>query len=160
VAAPAEQPSSTWLDAVETWRQAERARAAVLRRPAVVPVDPYTRALWQAAPRYRHIREEATQRLGLAPPVARKRTPRSPKDTAGPPGGRLQPGEDHPSARLTEDAVRSIRRRHAAGEGRAVLAQEYGVSPRSINLIASRRKWQHVTDPPHPLNHPQPPESL
>jgi hypothetical protein len=57
------------------------------------------------------------------------------------------PGEHHAEtdgrAKITEDDVRSIRRRHAAGENRNDLAKECGISCRSVNLIVSRRRWAH-----------------
>lgn len=45
-------------------------------------------------------------------------------------GSTTQPmrGEDNPSCKLTDDQVRQIRRRAAAGEVLAALAREYGVS--------------------------------
>lgn len=47
-------------------------------------------------------------------------------------------------AKITEDDVRSIRRRHAAGENRNVLAKAFGITPRSVNLICARKKWARV----------------
>ena len=51
------------------------------------------------------------------------------------------PGESNPSAKLTEDDVRSIR---ASDEGPTLLAQRYGVSVVSICNVRSRRTWKHV----------------
>jgi hypothetical protein len=48
--------------------------------------------------------------------------------------------------KLTEDDVRSIRRRHAAGEGRNALAERFGVSTRAINRIAARQLRANVPD--------------
>lgn len=53
-------------------------------------------------------------------------------------------GEAHPSARLTESAVRSIRRRHEAGESRAALARELGLHRTTVSKICNRRLWPHV----------------
>lgn len=53
-------------------------------------------------------------------------------------------GVKHHQAKLDEDAVRSIRRQHAAGVPRGTLAKMYGVSPAHINRIASRGTWTHI----------------
>lgn len=53
-------------------------------------------------------------------------------------------GELHPSAKLTEDAVRTIRNRLAAGETSAALAKEFGVSYGLIGHVKCRRNWSHV----------------
>jgi hypothetical protein len=52
-------------------------------------------------------------------------------------------GEDAPMAKLTEEQVREIRRRHAH-ESRAVLAQAFGVHERTIYAIVHRHNWKHV----------------
>lgn len=58
--------------------------------------------------------------------------------------GRSLQGERHHKAKVTDAAVREIRRRVAAGETCRALAPEYGVSPSAIERIASRRAWAHV----------------
>ncbi|MFI4965376.1 MAG: hypothetical protein ACHP9T_08430 [Caulobacterales bacterium] len=73
---------------------------------------------------------------------ARRREPRTPKPDA-PDGHRAGV---HGRAKIGEDDVRSIRRRHAAGENRNDLAQAFGVTPRAVNLIVARRRWPHVAD--------------
>lgn len=62
--------------------------------------------------------------------------------------GRLahQQGEAHGMAKLTDDAVRDIRQRVEAGEVQRRLAEEYGVSPSTINLIVKGRHWTHVAE--------------
>lgn len=54
-------------------------------------------------------------------------------------------GEDHAQVKLTEDRVRSIRARYAAG-GILMreLAEESGVSLTNIHAIIHRRSWKHV----------------
>lgn len=54
-------------------------------------------------------------------------------------------GERNGTARLTEDQVREIRTRYAAG-GVSIpkLSQEFGVSRTQIHSIIHRRKWAHV----------------
>lgn len=54
-------------------------------------------------------------------------------------------------AKLTEDAVREIRRRYAAGRAgtgprvsQQALADEYGVNQSKISLVVRRRTWAHV----------------
>lgn len=53
-------------------------------------------------------------------------------------------GEAHHSAKLTEEQVRSARRRIAAGETHASIATSYGVSTAAISLIAMGRNWKHL----------------
>jgi hypothetical protein len=50
-------------------------------------------------------------------------------------------GTDNASARLTEEDVRAIRRRHADGEGQQRLGAAYGVSWGTIRSITKRRSW-------------------
>lgn len=60
----------------------------------------------------------------------------------GKPGRR---GLDHPNGRLTDDQVREIRRRYAAGGVfQRELAEEYGVSKGHINAVILRRFRSHV----------------
>lgn len=53
-------------------------------------------------------------------------------------------GSRHHAAKLTDDDVRSIRLRRAAGDGPGVLAAEYGVDRVTIWAIAARRQRRHV----------------
>jgi len=55
-------------------------------------------------------------------------------------------GEKHHAAKLTDGAVREIRRARAAGTPLLVLAGRYGVTKSTISRIAARRTWRHVTD--------------
>lgn len=55
-------------------------------------------------------------------------------------------GEAHPNARLTEDDIRAIRRRVAAGEKKILIAAEFGVVPSAITAIIKKRVWTHVED--------------
>jgi hypothetical protein len=57
-------------------------------------------------------------------------------------------GAAHPNARLSEDAVREIRRRRASGVTLAVIAAEFGVSMVLVSLIYRRKAWRHVADEP------------
>ena len=76
-----------------------------------------------------------------APPEARQGRQRAAKVAGG-----AARGEAHPHARLTDDLVRSIRRRRAAGESSAIIAADVSISTRSVNLIVSRQRWGHVPD--------------
>jgi hypothetical protein len=58
--------------------------------------------------------------------------------------GRSLPGEQSPNAKLTDDQVREIRRRRAAGEKVVALGRAYGVTHALISAIALRRVWRHV----------------
>lgn len=53
-------------------------------------------------------------------------------------------GVANPKAKLTEDDVRAIRTRRAAGETCRVLAAEFGVSTPLISYIVKRKQWTHV----------------
>lgn len=54
-------------------------------------------------------------------------------------------GEQRGNARLTDDAVRTIRSRYAAGEGTVRgLATEFKVSPSLIHNVVKGRTWKHV----------------
>lgn len=55
-----------------------------------------------------------------------------------------QPGETNGRAKLTEDDVREIRRRRAAGETLTALAREYRVTHRTIRLAALGETWRHI----------------
>ncbi len=58
---------------------------------------------------------------------------------------RMPRGEKVSTARLTEQQVRDIRRRFAAGEANKLqLAREYGVAPYTIHCILARITWRHV----------------
>lgn len=53
-------------------------------------------------------------------------------------------GERQGAAKLTADAVRTIRQRHAAGESQGALGRAFGVSRGAIQHIVYRDSWQHV----------------
>lgn len=56
-------------------------------------------------------------------------------------------GERHNLAKLTDDDVRAIRRRYAAGGIlQRELAAEYGVSDVAISYLLKGKTWAHVTD--------------
>ncbi len=54
-------------------------------------------------------------------------------------------GENTGNAKLTEKAVRSIRKDLARGESQSSVARRYGVYSTTIWLIAHGRTWTHVT---------------
>jgi len=53
-------------------------------------------------------------------------------------------GENHRMAKLTEDDVRSIRRRRECGETNVSLAKEYGVHSSCISQVTNGPNWRHV----------------
>lgn len=53
-------------------------------------------------------------------------------------------GERQGSSRLTEAAVRTIRRRVAAGETHHAVAVDFGVTGGAILKVARRLTWRHV----------------
>lgn len=59
--------------------------------------------------------------------------------------GAKLPGERHPMAKLTDDKVREIRTKYAAGGiCQRELAEQYGVSTSMIGLITIRKNWIHI----------------
>lgn len=58
--------------------------------------------------------------------------------------GRSPKGTRHGRARLTEDAVRELRKRAAAGEMQRTLAAEFGLSESHLSGILSGRFWAHL----------------
>jgi hypothetical protein len=61
--------------------------------------------------------------------------------------GRAQHGEACYNARLTEQAVRDIRRRYVPKQVTlSMLAREYGVSLSLIQGVIAGRSWKHVAD--------------
>jgi|SRR6185295_1249953 len=58
--------------------------------------------------------------------------------------GTLVHGERHKCSKLKTENVIDIRSRIAAGERKASLAAEYGVSKTLIGYIEKRRAWPHV----------------
>lgn len=55
-------------------------------------------------------------------------------------------GERHGSARLTEEAVRIIRRERTAGALVRDLASRFGVSKRTIYDVSMGQTWSHLND--------------
>lgn len=53
-------------------------------------------------------------------------------------------GESHGNSVLTEDDVRDIRRRFAAGESKQSIGDRYGVTRQNISYIVRRDTWKHV----------------
>jgi HNH endonuclease len=56
----------------------------------------------------------------------------------------LPRGERKPQAKLTEMAVREMRRRHVAGEMVKTLAAEFGVSRPTASKAVAGRTWAHL----------------
>jgi hypothetical protein len=53
-------------------------------------------------------------------------------------------GEKNCHTKLTEDDVRTIRRRAKNGEARSALAREFHLYKSTIRLIVARITWKHV----------------
>ncbi|GMV18565.1 MAG: hypothetical protein AMXMBFR56_67890 [Polyangiaceae bacterium] len=58
--------------------------------------------------------------------------------------GGSMPGEQSPNAKLTEEAIRTIRAGRTAGRSLNTLAREHGVSKKLILRIVQRLAWKHV----------------
>ena len=56
----------------------------------------------------------------------------------------LPRGMEHPNAKLTDDLVRTIRQRYAAGALQRELAAEFGIGQTAIGAIVRRVRWKHV----------------
>lgn len=54
-------------------------------------------------------------------------------------------GEAHPLAKLTEEQVKLIRQRVTKRGQRKAIAEEYGVSVRTIDSIITGKTWKHIT---------------
>jgi hypothetical protein len=61
-------------------------------------------------------------------------------------GRRNNQGMQHPSAKLTDDDVRGIRRERRAGVPGVVVAARYNVSPQVVSAIHKGKAWTHVPD--------------
>lgn len=57
-------------------------------------------------------------------------------------------GVQHVQHKLTDDQVREIRRRVAAGEKQTRIAAEFGVSGQFVGQLAQRKRRAYVTDEP------------
>lgn len=57
---------------------------------------------------------------------------------------RVRRGAANSNARLTEEAVRDIRARAAAGERRQDIATRYNVSIVTVAAVVQRRRWAHI----------------
>lgn len=58
--------------------------------------------------------------------------------------GTLARGEDFPQAKLTDDKVRMLRARNAAGESPKALAKEFGIHKRNVFRVLNRDTWKHI----------------
>ena len=57
---------------------------------------------------------------------------------------RIRRGERHGQAKLTEDQVVEMRKRHAAGESARSLSQVFGVGAKTAWQVVNRTTWKHV----------------
>ena len=53
-------------------------------------------------------------------------------------------GSNHPHAKLTEDAVRDIRKRFSQGDTSSTLGRQYSVTKETILSVVHRKTWRHV----------------
>jgi hypothetical protein len=60
---------------------------------------------------------------------------------------RMAHGARHYRAKLTEAAVRDIRKRRVLGESGHALAREYGITFRTLYSAANGETWRHVPMP-------------
>lgn len=60
--------------------------------------------------------------------------------------GRQIQGTVHHNAKLTDDAVRDIRRLHAAGANISQLSRQFDINRHQIRDVIRRKWWKHVTD--------------
>lgn len=57
---------------------------------------------------------------------------------------RFLKGSEQAFSKVTEDDVRKMRERHAAGETIASLAKDFPISDTAISYIVNRKTWKHV----------------
>ena len=64
-------------------------------------------------------------------------------------GNKRRRGEAHPQAKLTEDAVRTIRAAATRDDypGHSLMGRVYHVSGRCIRQVVGRETWKHVSSP-------------
>lgn len=53
-------------------------------------------------------------------------------------------GSEHGNAKIDEGDVRSIRERCAAGENQHTIADDYGISNKTVSKISRRERWAHI----------------
>jgi len=53
-------------------------------------------------------------------------------------------GERHGRAKLTDEIVKEVRRRHLAGESERILSREFGISRSWLGYIVRREAWTHI----------------
>lgn len=58
--------------------------------------------------------------------------------------GKGPKGTAHASAKLNDELVREMRRRHQEGERVCALAREFGIDDSAASRIISRKRWAHV----------------
>jgi transcriptional regulator len=58
--------------------------------------------------------------------------------------GRTPRGERHSGSKLTDDEVREIRRRLAAGEKQSDIARQFGIALSNVGVIRCGRAWSHI----------------
>ena len=79
--------------------------------------------------------------IDIVPPERRARGDKS--------GARLHPermprGERHGHSKLSDDIVRSIRLRHAAGESQQSIASSIGIHQTAVSRVVLRQTWKHI----------------
>lgn len=84
------------------------------------------------------------QSSNMADMVAKGRSPRGDLNSSRVHPERLARGTLNPNAKLTDAAVREIRRLHATGWVQTALAREYGVAHSAIGAVLRRETWRHV----------------
>jgi len=53
-------------------------------------------------------------------------------------------GAAHPSAKLTDSDVRTIRERLTRGERVTAIAKMYGINSSLVSMIKSKQRWRHL----------------
>lgn len=58
--------------------------------------------------------------------------------------GRQVKGRGRLNSKLCEAAVIEIRRRHGEGESQTTIGRDFGVTRKTVFMVATRRAWKHV----------------
>jgi hypothetical protein len=64
----------------------------------------------------------------------------------------VQQNQNRTICKFTAESVIGVRERHASGEARQRLAEEFGVHPVTINNVVSGRTWKNIEQPASAVN--------
>ncbi len=136
-----------WEDEASREQMIRSNRAAQNRPDQLAKTSETSRRLWQDE-NYR-AKTVAASKAAKRTPEGRQKQVEATRKQWEKPGRReaqslKRRGEGTPQAKLTEDKVRDILARLAAGETQASIASRYGVSRGAIGGISLGKSWKHI----------------